>query len=88
LHRAAAQKVDSQANSLFHRGHRTAACTVFPDRLAASDALAGRDVALRPSVARFPAWFLARVRGYPWATGAQAPPDAHRARQVPQLQDG
>jgi hypothetical protein len=86
--RAVAQKVDSPANSLFHRGPQIGGCTAFPDRLAASDASAGPGAVLRRSVARFPASFQGLVRDYQLAMGAQAPSDAHRARQVPQPPDG
>jgi hypothetical protein len=85
--RAVVQKVDSQANSLFHPVHRTAACTVFPDRQAASGALAGRDVVLLPSVARFRESFQALVRDCRLAMGEKAHSDAHPARQVPQPLD-
>jgi hypothetical protein len=85
--RAAAQKVDSPANSRFHPVHRIEVCTVFPVRLAASDAWAGRDVVLRPSVARFQASFQALVRDCRWATDEKAPSDAYPARQVPQPLD-
>jgi hypothetical protein len=78
--RVVAQKDDSQANFRFRPVRRTAACTVFPDRQAASGALAGRDVVLRPSVARFRASFQALVPGCPWATGEKAHSDAHPAR--------
>jgi hypothetical protein len=85
--RAAAQKVDSPENFRFHPVHRTAECTVFPDRLVALGASAGRDVVLRPSVARFQASFQALVRDCRWATDEKAPSDAYPARQVPQPLD-
>jgi hypothetical protein len=75
-------------NSLFHQAHRTVVCTVFPVRLAASDALAGQDVVLRRNAARFLASFQALARGCLWATGEKARSDAHRVRPAPQPPDG
>ena len=80
--RAVAQKVDSQANFRFHQGRQNAVCTVFPDRLVASDALAGPDVVLRRSAARFQESFQAPVRDCPWVTGEKARSDAHPPRQA------
>jgi hypothetical protein len=81
--RAVVQRVDSQANSPFHQGHRTAVCTVFPDHQAAWDALAGRDVVLRQSVVRFQASFQELVRDCPSATGEKAQSVALQALQQP-----
>jgi hypothetical protein len=75
-------------NSLFHPGHRIGVCTAFPDRLAASDALAGQDVVLRRNAARFPASFQALARGCLWVTGEKARSDAHRVHPMPQPPDG
>jgi hypothetical protein len=49
-------------NSPFHRARLAAACTVFPGRLAASDALAVRGAVHRQGVARFRVSFPALVR--------------------------
>jgi hypothetical protein len=75
-------------NSLFHPGRQNAVCTVFPDRLAASDASAGRDVVLLQNAARFLASFQAPDRDSPWVTGALALSVGPPARQVPQPLDG
>ena len=80
---AVAQKVDSQASSLFRQGRRTSVCTVFLDRQVASAALAGLGVALRQSAVRSLASFQELARGCLSATGAQVPLDALRARQLP-----
>jgi hypothetical protein len=64
--RAAAQKVDWRANSLFLPGLQAAACTVFLDRPAAWAALAGRD-ADHPYAVRFRVLFQEPVRDCPLA---------------------
>jgi hypothetical protein len=69
--RAAAQKVDSQANSPFRPGHRAAVCTVCLGRLAALGASAGPDVVLRRSAVRFPESSQELVRGFPSVTAEQ-----------------
>jgi hypothetical protein len=84
LLRAAAQKVDSPANSPFHPGRRTAAYIVVPDRRAALGALAGQDAVLRQNAARFPESSPERVRDCLSATVEKARQGALPARQVPQ----
>jgi hypothetical protein len=66
---------------LSHRDHPVAACTVFPDRRAASGALAGRDVVLPLSAARFPESFPELVRDSRSASAETAQQDALQAPQ-------
>ena len=84
--RAAAQKVDLLASSLFLPGLRAAACIVFLDRQAAWDALAGRDAAL-PCAARFRLLFQELVRDCPLASDEKEWLDVPQQHQVPQPQD-
>jgi hypothetical protein len=72
-------------NSRFHRDRQASACIVYPDRfLAASGALAGLDVVLLRSAARFQASFQALVRDSPLAMVEKAPQVALQSHQVPQ----
>ncbi len=82
--RAVAQKVDSLANFPFRRAHRAEVCTAYPARLAASGALAGLDVVLRRSAARFPVSCRELDRGFPWVAAGLVLLDARRVHQVPQ----
>jgi hypothetical protein len=81
---AAAQKDDSRANFRFHPGHPGGACKVFPVRRAGWGALAGRDVARRRCVARFPASFQELARDYPLGAVEKVRSDVLRARQTMQ----
>lgn len=71
-------------NSPSHLDHPTAACIVFPDRQVASGALAGRDVVLHPSAARFLASFREPALDSPSAMAETAWQDAPQAHRVPQ----
>lgn len=71
-------------NSPSHLDHPTAACIVFPDRQVASGALAGRDVVLHPSAARFLASFREPALDSPSAMAEMAWQDAPQALQGPQ----
>jgi len=75
-------------NFRFHPVRQVSACIVFPDRqTAASDALAGPDVVLRRSAARFQASFQAPARDFPLASAEKARQDVLQSHQVPQPPD-
>jgi hypothetical protein len=78
-----AQKACPLASSLFLRLRLVAACTVFPGRRAAWDALAALDAVLR-FVARFPVSSLEPVRDSPLAKAEQAQLYVPQARLAPQ----
>jgi hypothetical protein len=71
-------------NFPYRLDHPTAACIVFPDRQVASGALAGRDVVLHPSAARFLASFREPALDSPSAMAETAWQDAPQAHRVPQ----
>jgi hypothetical protein len=73
-------------NFPYRLDHPTAACIVFPDRQAASGALAGRDVVLHLSVARSQESFREPALDSPSGVAGRALQDALQAHQVPQPQ--